>query len=90
MKSPKAYYNILEEIVEMEYDRNEKSLDCCHCERCKNDIIAYSLSNVTPKYVVSHEGELFSKISALHTQVQTDIIRLLIQAAQIVKENPRH
>lgn len=90
MDSNKLYYNIMEEIVEMEYTRNKSVLDCCECNRCKNDIIAYTLSNISPKYVVSHEGELYSKISAIHTQVQTDITRLLIQAARIVKENPRH
>lgn len=90
MDENKLYHNIMEEIVEFEYARNKDVLDCCACNRCKNDIIAYVLSNITPKYVVSHEGELFSKISAVHIQVQTDITRLLLQAAHIVKENPRH
>ena len=89
--SSKMYHNAMEELVEEEFDRSKKSLDCCQCDRCRNDIIAYALNKLPTKYVVTHEGALYSKVdTVVHVQLQTDIISALTQGAGIVKASPRH
>ena len=90
MEKEKLYRNMMEEIVEFEYESCREELDCCSCPRCRNDIIAYALSQLPPKYVVTRQGDLYAKLAALRTQTQADITRLLIQAAKIVSASPRH
>lgn len=90
MENEKLYRNMMEDIVESEYEHSRKELDCCSCQRCKNDIIAYTLSRLPPKYVVTRQGDLYARLSALQTQTQADITRLLVQAAKIINSSPRH
>ena len=89
--SNKLYFNAMEELVEEEYDRSIDKLDCCKCERCRNDTIAYALNLLPTKYVVTHQGALYSKVATVvHVQMQTDILSALTQGAEIVKKFPRH
>ena len=90
MENEKLYRNIMEEAVEIEYAHSRDKLNCCSCTRCRNDIIAYTLSRLPAKYVVTRQGDLYSKLSSLHAQTQADIVRLLVQAAKIVNSSPRH
>lgn len=86
----RLYKNIMEDVVEDQFDAMKDSLDCCTCEQCRSDIIAYALNQLPSKYVVSQTGELISKLHNLERQKVTDVRRYLIEAAQLVKENPRH
>ncbi|NLV86827.1 MAG: late competence development ComFB family protein [Clostridiales bacterium] len=90
MEKGKLYHNMMEEIVELEYEERRDELDCCSCTQCRNDILAYVLSRLPPKYVVTRQGDLYAKLASLHTQTQADITRLLIQGAKIVNSSPRH
>ena len=62
----------------------------CDCDICVNDMKALALNNLKPKYVATHRGEVYSKVSQLHIQSETDIIRELTAANEIVKKHPRH
>lgn len=84
------YRNIMEALVEEEFDRAVGSLDCCHCEACRNDIIAYALNQLPPKYVATHRGEVYSKTFILRNQHYADIMAALAKGAKLVKDNPRH
>ena len=86
----KIYKNIMEDLVEEQFDEMKDSLECCTCEQCRGDMIAYALNQLPPKYVVSHTGELITKLNNLKVQNMTDVCRCLIEASKIVKENPRH
>lgn len=87
----KLYHNAMEERVEEEFDRNKDSLNCCQCERCRNDIIAFALNKLPTKYVVTPEGALYSKVdTVVHIQMHTDILSALTQGAEMVKRHPRH
>lgn len=82
--------NIMEDIV---YDKMESiidSLGCCTCEKCRADITAYVLNHVTPRYVASEKGELFSKVQELNQNSNTDIVMKIVSAAELIKERPRH
>lgn len=84
------YKNIMEELVEEEFDRAADTLNCCHCEACRNDIIAYALNQLPPKYVATHTGEVYSKTFALRNQHYVDIMAALAKGVNLVRENPRH
>lgn len=86
----KKYENMMEAVVEGELLAMGDSLGCCTCEQCRNDIAAYALNHLPPRYVVTHEGGAISKADAMRIQHLTDVRTALIQAAQVVKENPRH
>lgn len=86
----RLYRNIMEDLVEDQFDEIKDNLDCCTCEQCRSDIIAYALNQLPSKYVVSEIGELITKLHSLEVQKVTDVRRYLIEASGIVREHPRH
>ncbi|MDE6314691.1 MAG: late competence development ComFB family protein [Lachnospiraceae bacterium] len=82
--------NIMEDIVAQKLDSVIDSLGCCTCEKCRADIMAYVLNHVTPRYVASEKGELFSKVQELNQNNNTDIVMKIVSAAEIIKERPKH
>jgi len=64
--------------------------DICACEHCKMDIKALALNNLKPHYVVTRKGEIYSKIGEMNLQYETDILKALIDAINLVSKSPRH
>lgn len=62
----------------------------CACDRCKMDILAIVLNNLPPKYVVTDEGEVYSRAGMFDQQHQTDILAQIVKAVSIVSRNPKH
>ena len=62
----------------------------CTCERCRYDIAALALNFLPPRYVVSDEGETFTKVKALEQQFMIDIVSAITNAAIIVSKKPHH
>jgi len=62
----------------------------CRCERCDMDRLAYALNNSTPKYVVTPKGQLYTKLSSLEGQFDTDLVLIITEAAMRVAQRPRH
>ena len=86
----RSYRNIMEDIVEEQYNGIKDRLDVCSCEQCHSDIVALALNNLPPRYVSTVSGLTFSKVASTKMQFQTDVQAALIRAAQIVKQYPRH
>ena len=84
------YKNVMETLVEETYDKVGSSLDCCNCSRCRDDIIAYALNQLPPKYVATPQGVIYFKTYSLGIQHNADIMAALMKGANIVKGNPRH
>jgi len=82
--------NYVEEIVSNSLDRLSKEGNFCTCPRCRMDIMAYALNHITPKYVVTQLGEVYTKISYLEQQLEVDVTVALMEAIKIVSNNPRH
>lgn len=82
--------NYMEVLVEEELDNMIEKIGVCKCERCRMDIKALALNSLTPKYVVTDSGKLYTKISLLQQQFDVDVLAAITKAAMIVKENPRH
>lgn len=84
------YKNIMEKIVEEEYDRLADTLPGCKCEQCKYDTIAMALNLVAPKYITTLRGELFTKLEYVDYQCHSNVIVALTKAAEIIAANPGH
>lgn len=62
----------------------------CNCKRCLADTRALALNHLPPKYIATESGEVYSKVNALSIQFETDVIKAVIDAAEKVKQSPRH
>lgn len=82
--------NITEVLVRQKMEHILESQDCCKCEQCKEDIMAYTLNHVPAHYVSTDEGSLFAKTRSLSAQFEVKIITELAKAIKVVSENPRH
>ncbi|MBT3181789.1 MAG: late competence development ComFB family protein [Deltaproteobacteria bacterium] len=86
-----SYRNYMEDAVLNEYDNVVKEIEgICRCERCKEDMIAYTLNRMSAKYVVTDLGHAYTKLNQLKVQNRMDIVVQLIEASDIVRNNPRH
>lgn len=84
-------HNLMEHEVKYSLDYIlETSTVNCKCDQCKLDIMAIALNSLPPKYIVTEQGLLYSKIAILSQQFNTDIVTSLIKAINIVNNNPRH
>lgn len=86
----RRYENMMEAIVEEELDLLSDSLECCTCDQCRSDIAAFALNHLPPRYVATTKGGVISKADGLRIQHLTDVRTAVIQAAQMVKDHPRH
>ena len=85
-----SYKNAMELLVEEQFDKIAGSLGCCTCDSCRNDIIAFALNQLPPKYVATDRGEVYSKTYTLRSQHLTDIMTAIAKGATVVREHPRH
>ncbi len=84
------YYNITERLIINKLDEIWNTLNNCKCDRCRNDIIALTLNQVGSKYVVSSEGELYSKLCTLSQDYEFEVVKAIAKATFIVNEKPNH
>ena len=64
--------------------------DICRCPRCIEDIKAITLNQLKPLYVVTEKGNIYAKLNELQMQFKADLTKEIIQAINIVSNNPRH
>ncbi|WP_313370113.1 late competence development ComFB family protein [Sedimentibacter sp.] len=82
-------YNVTEKLVLDKLDATLKKMNCCRCNRCKEDIVAISLNNLKPKYIVANKDNIKEKIhefSEMGKEVTTEVIKAVLK----VRKNPRH
>jgi competence protein ComFB len=82
--------NYMEAVVNKKMDSILNLMNICKCEKCRMDIMAIALNDVPPKYVVTDEGELFSKVRELEQQFEVDIEMAIVKAAICVSKKPKH
>jgi hypothetical protein len=82
-------FNITEKLVLKKLNATLKRVNCCRCDRCKKDIIAITLNNLKPLYIVATKDEIDQKIDNmkdLGSKVTTEVIKAIL----VVRKNPRH
>lgn len=85
-----AVVNIMEQIVSEKLDTLLAGMDCCKCVECKQDMLAFALNMVKPKYVNSTKGELFGRIDSTKLQNSVDIDIAVAKAIDTVSTSPNH
>lgn len=83
-------HNLMEYIVESilkELKVRDPRLKNCS-EMMTNDILAITLNNLPPKYVVTSKGEMYAK-SQVTKQMETDVYRELSKAIEKVQHSKR-
>ncbi len=83
--------NYMEDVVtEVCQEYLKANPEYCSCERCMADTIAIALTKLKGKYAVSLEGEIFTKVSCEERQVRADALIVVIEASQLVRQQPNH
>ena len=82
--------NCTEYVIEQRMDEMQKRFNFCNCEICREDVACYVLNRLPPKYYRSDSGKIYSIVQSISHQYETDILMLFSQAAEIIKNNPRH
>lgn len=88
-KSDIILYNVMEKLVLNKLDATLKKMNCCRCDRCKEDIVAIALNNLKPMYIVASKNEIDGKIDELR-EIGSEVTTEVIKAVLAVRKNPRH
>lgn len=82
--------NIMETIISNKLDELTSKVTMCNCSKCRDDIMAFTLNHVPPRYVSTSSGELYIKVASLSNEEVHEVTITLLKAIQIVSENPKH
>jgi len=82
--------NLNEELINNVLKDLIGRLDFCSCERCRLDILALSLNQLPPRYVVTGKGDSYSRAEMLELQKGVDILSMVVSAIKTVQSKPRH
>ena len=85
-----AVVNIMEKIISEKLDLQLQDCDCCKCSECRQDMLAYALNIIPPKYVNSAKGELFGRIDSSKKQNSVDIGIAVAKSISVVSASPEH
>ena len=83
--------NIMEDIVAKYLDEMlAMRFDICTCDICKQDMIAFTLTRLPPKYVTTDSGAIHTIIEQVRVEQSSQILKELVAAIQTIGSNPRH
>jgi competence protein ComFB len=87
-----ALYNVTEALVRTVFEDAylRKGRLVCDCPQCVDDILAIALNRLPSRYVATDVGNVYVKAQYFDPQLQSDVLRELAVAANIVGQNPRH
>lgn len=84
-------HNVMEDIVKVTLKEFQYSLGLsCTCEKCLMDVMALTLNQLPPQYVVKDEGSAYIRAKYMDDQYQANVLCALANAAKIVESNKRH
>jgi competence protein ComFB len=83
--------NYMEDVVqdELELLLAEKE-NICKCQKCKLDMMVWTLNRLPPKYVITSKGRLYTKLKEQEVQFRADVVKELTKAIMYIGENPQH
>jgi len=83
--------NYMEDVVqeELELLLSERN-DICKCQKCKFDMMVWTLNRLPAKYVITNKGRLYTKLKEQEIQFKTDVVKELTKAIEYVGKNPQH
>ncbi|MBP1925782.1 hypothetical protein J2Z76_001643 [Sedimentibacter acidaminivorans] len=88
-KSGIIIYNVMEGLVMEKLDITLQKMNCCKCDRCRDDIVALALNNLKPLYIVATRDEIESKKQEF-SKSGLEVTTAVLKAVLSVRRNPRH
>ncbi len=83
--------NVMEDIISKYLDDMlAMRFDICTCDICKQDIIAFALTRLPPKYVTTDSGAIHTIIEQVRVEKSSLILKELVVAIRTITSNPRH
>ena len=89
-ESPYQCVNVCEQIVRALAPEYIERFHVCSCDRCFIDVVALTLTNLPPKYVVVEKAETTPLIDYYSRKFQTQVMAEMVKACLTVQKNPRH
>lgn len=84
------FVNVCEMLIKDKVVEYLEKFGVCTCSRCVADTMALTLSNLTPKYVVTDEPDVIPFLSYYDSKFNNNIMTELTKACLSVDANPRH
>ena len=85
-----GYINVMQVLVEEKAPTYVKMFGLCDCARCMEDVKAFTLNHLPPKYVVLEPGDRIPRLTVYEGKFSSDITAQLLQACKIVHNTPHH
>ena len=85
-----GYINVMQVLVEEKAPKYVGMFGLCSCERCMEDVKAYTLNHLQPKYVVLEPNDRVPRLTVYEGKFSSDITAQLLQACKVVMERPHH
>ncbi len=83
--------NYMEDVIDQFLPKVLKGYpSLCQCSLCSSDIKALALNYLPPRYVATDLGEIYTKANGLSSQFEADALKSIVQAIQVVSQQPRH
>ena len=89
----KGFINVMEEVVTTLVNVTMMSPDYqtfCHCQKCRNDIIALCLNNLPTHYVTREQGRIYVFEQLNREENRKWMNMKIIQAIHVVGKYPKH
>lgn len=83
-----AIVNIMERLIDVKLGAAMDKFRCCTCAHCRQDITAFALNKLSPRYIVQ-DPELIAEAME-DKEANTQVTTALVQAILKVKANPKH
>ena len=85
-----GYINVMQVLVEEKAPKYVEMFGLCTCKRCMEDVKAYTLNHLPPKYVVLEPNDRVPRLTVYEGKFSSDITAQLLQACKLVMERPHH
>ena len=85
-----GYINVMQVLVEEKAPKYVQMFGLCTCKRCMEDVKAYTLNHLPPKYVVLEPNDRVPRLTVYEGKFSSDITAQLLQACKAVHETPHH
>ena len=85
-----AYINVMQILVEEKAPRYIKMFGLCPCKHCQADVMALTLSNLVPKYVVLPKRDRIPMLTVYEGRFNSTIFAQLTRACKVVMDHPHH
>ncbi len=85
-----GYINVMQVLVEEKAPKYVEMFGLCTCKRCMEDVKAFTLNHLPPKYVVLEPGDRVPRLTVYEGKFSSDITAQLLQACKVIHETPHH